>query len=298
MSRITRPRIIDGQTVDATDLNSRFTDYSQPAALNAFNVRDAAVDLGHLKRTSFQLEQMDQTIIGNNDWKHSTFNTVSGQTGTPAAPHIVSDGGGTPTPLSLGSGWALNADNILRVYWDLSVKPYYTGTRPWASVGALSNYIFPHGSGSGTHDIATGVTCWPFWLQWDITDATLTNWVNVTGQSDFNNGVSTYFGNQLSQCESTSVVNAFLETAGGPVNGTINTRLTVDVGWTSVSGAWHYKEGLGTTTVYGLRVVFTGVCHSLNNAGVNWLVRDDPVSPSARLDYNGGSLSAMVVRIK
>jgi len=44
--------------------------------------------------------------------------------------------------------------------------------------------------------------------------------------------------------------------------------------------------------------VFTGVCHSLNNAGVNWLVRDDPVSPSARLDYNGGSLSAMVVRIK
>lgn len=297
MARINRPIITDGQTVDATDLNDRFTDYSQPAALNGFNVRDAAVDLGQLKRTGFMLEQMGQTVIGNNDWKHSTVNTVSGQTGTPAAPHIVSDGGGSPTPLALGAGWTLNADNILRVYWDLSVRPYYEGARPWTAVGALSKYIFPQ-LGGGTIDVATGVTCWPFWLQWDITDATLTNWVNVTGQSDFNNAVATYNGNRLSQCESTSVVNAFLETAAGPVNGEFNSRLTVDVGWTSVSGAWHYHEGLGARTVYGLRVVFTGVCHSLNNAGVNWLVRDDPVSPSARLDYNGGSLSAMVVRIK
>jgi hypothetical protein len=40
MSRIDRPRVEDGDSIEATDLNSRFTDYSQPGALNAFNVRE------------------------------------------------------------------------------------------------------------------------------------------------------------------------------------------------------------------------------------------------------------------
>ena len=48
MSRIIRGRIVDGDQVDATDLNDRFDDYSQAGALNRFNVRDAAFDLGSL----------------------------------------------------------------------------------------------------------------------------------------------------------------------------------------------------------------------------------------------------------
>lgn len=298
MSRITRGRVLDGQTVDATDLNSRFQDYSQAGALNAFNTRDGAVDLPQMKTTGFQLEASATAALGYNDWKHTASNTVAGQTGTPAAPHIVSNSGGTPTVLSFGlAGYSLSTVNLLRVYWNLSVKPTYTGSRPWTAGTALSNYTFPQ-LGGGTIDVATGVSCWPFWLQWDITSSALTNFVDVTGQSNFNNAVSTYRGNRLSQCDSTSVVPAFLETAGAPADGAFNTVLTPAVGWTSVSGAWHYQDGLGSTTVYGLRVVFTGVCHSLNSGGVNWLVRDDAVSNAASLSYNGGNIAALLMRLK
>jgi hypothetical protein len=299
MSRITRGRITDGQAVDATDLNDRYSDYSQAGALNAFNTRDSAFDLPHFKTTGFQLEQHAAANLGYFDWKHTASNTVSGQTGTPAAPHIVSDSGATPTVLQLGglAGWTLTTSNILRVYWDLSVRPYYTGSRPWTAGGSLSEYIFPHISG-GTTDVATGISCWPFWLQWDVTSSALTNWVDVPGQGDFNTAVSTYYGNQLADCSSTSVVPAFLETAGSPVDGEFNTQLTVEVGWTSVAGSWHYQRQPTPQTVYGLRVVFTGICHAFNTGGVNWLVRDDAVSPSARLDYNGGSIRALLMRIK
>jgi len=295
MSRIIRGPIVDGDQVDAADLNTRFTDYNQSGALNAFNVRDGVFDLAHFA-PGFLLQQSATTAIGYNDWKHKTANTVSGQTGTPAAPHIVSDGGATPTVLSFGAGgWTITTTNILRVYWDLSVRPYYVTARPWTALGALGNYVFPQ-LGGGTIDVATGVECWPFWLQWDVTSSALANFVDVPGQGDFNTTVGSYKGNALGSCAATSAVPAFLETAAAPVEGEFNTRLLQDYGWTSAAGAWHYSRTLPTPlTVYGLRVVFTGVCHSYNTGGANYLVRDDVVSTNARLDYNGGSLQAVVM---
>jgi len=295
MSRIIRGRIVDGDQVEASDLNDRFDDYSQAGALNRFNVRDAAFDLGHFQTGVF-LQRSADTIIGYNDWKHTASNTVSGQTGTPANPHIVSDSGATPTVLSFGAaGWTIDTTNMLRVYWDLSVRPYYVTSRPWTAVGALGNYTFAQ-LGGGSIDVATGVECWPFWLQWDVTSNALANFVDVPGQGDFNTTVGAYKGNALADCGSTSVVPAFLETAAAPVEGEFNSRLTVDVGWTSVAGAWHYLRSVTSTTVFGVRVVFTGVCHSFNTGGVNYLVRDDAVSTNARLDYNGGSLQAVLMR--
>ncbi len=295
MSRIIRGPIEDGESIDAPDLNTRFNDYSQAGALNRFNTRDGAFDLAHFS-PGFLLQQSATTDIGYNDWKHGASNTVSGQTGTPATPHIVSDSGATPTVLSFGvGGWTLSTTNILRVYWDLSVKPYYVTARPWTALGALGNYVFPQ-LGGGTINVATGVECWPFWLQWDITSNALANFVDVPGQGAFNTTAGSYKGNALSDCSSTSVVPAFLETAAAPVEGAFNSRLLQSFEWTSVSGAWHYSRVLPTpTTVFGLRVVFTGVCHSYNVGNVNYLVRDDVVSPNARLDYNGGSLQAILM---
>ena len=153
-------------------------------------------------------------------------------------------------------GWTLSTTNILRVYWDLSVKPYYVTARPWTALGALGNYVFPQ-LGGGTINVATGVECWPFWLQWDITSNALANFVDVPGQGDFNSTAGSYKGNALSDCSSTSVVPAFLETAAAPVEGAFNTRYNV--------------------------------------GNVNYLVRDDVVSTNARLDYNGGSLQAILM---
>jgi hypothetical protein len=70
MSRIIRGRIVDGDQVSAADLNDRFDDYSQAGALNRFNVRDAAFDLGHFQTGVF-LQRSADTIIGYNDWKHT-----------------------------------------------------------------------------------------------------------------------------------------------------------------------------------------------------------------------------------
>tara|TARA_R100000951_G_scaffold30186_3_gene26037 strand:+ start:2266 stop:3159 length:894 start_codon:yes stop_codon:yes gene_type:complete len=294
MSRIIRGRIVDGDQVAAADLNTRFTDYAQTGALNRFNTRDGAVDLPQLA-TGVVFTGGASSTIGRDDWKHAAFNTVSGQTGTPAAPHIVSDATPTPTVLSLGaSGFAVTTSNVLRVYWDLSVKPYYTTSRPWTAVGALGNYTFDQIS-SGTINVATGSEVWPFWLQWDVTSNALANFVDVPGQGDFNTTVGSYKGNALASCGSTSVVPAFLETAAAPSRGDFNSVLTVDIGWTSVAGAWHYTRALGATTVFGLRVVFTGVCHPFNTGGANYLVRDDAVSTNARLDYNGGRLQAVLM---
>ena len=75
MSRIQRPRIVDGQPVTATDLNNRFTDYSQAGALNAFNVRDAALDLPQMKADWFTRDIWEQTL-GEYNLSHSSSNTV------------------------------------------------------------------------------------------------------------------------------------------------------------------------------------------------------------------------------
>jgi len=301
MSRITTPPIDDGQEVTATDLNARFTAFSQSNAINAFNTRDAAFDLPQFSATRFMAPLMERTIIGRNDYKHGAFNTDTAVGGNPA-PFLVRDAAGTYTPLSFGpAGWTLNSDVALRVYWDLSVRPgYAVGSTPWRAAGGYSTWFI---GGGATPQVATGVTCWAFWLQWDITSNALVNWADVPDQSDFNNAVpnTASKGNQLAQSMSTTAVPAFNETAGAPTNGNIAGRLESRIGWTGISGDWHHiRPGGSTVIVYGLRVAFTGVLHSYNDGGTNYLIRDDNVNNTGdvTLDHNGGSLEAMLLRIR
>ncbi len=121
MSRLTQGAVKDGDTIDAASLNDRFNQFTQ-TDLNQFNTRDAAIDLPQFKggTSRFLAPQMHTGNIGANDWLHGTDVTVTGQT-TGAAPHVVSDAGGTPTPLALGAtGMLLEANvHVLRVYWDV-----------------------------------------------------------------------------------------------------------------------------------------------------------------------------------
>ena len=146
----------------------------------------------------------------------------------------------------------------------------------------------------------SGYGCWAFWLQWDVTDNTLANFVNVPGQGDFNTVVTGgRGGNALSNCKSTSVLQNVVEYAAAADEGlVVGTPVDTAVGWSSVDGAWHYAQGTGSQTVYGLRVVFSGPFGAYNAAGVNYLLRNDSVAASAELDVQDGSLQAMFMRVK
>lgn len=298
MSRLTQPPVLDGDAINAASLNDRFTQFSQ-TDLNQFNTRDAAIDLPQFKSgvLRFLAPQMHIGAIGANDWKHATDVTVTGQaTGT--SPHVVSDAGGTATPLSFGTlGMTLQPDvDVLRVYYDLSVRPRWEGSRPWTSSDLI--WVFP--TGGSTQNVFSGYGCWAFWLQWDITSNALANFVNVPGQGDFNGIVTgSRGGNPLGTCQSTSVVQSVIETGGAPNNGQLSGGvLTIPVGWTAVDGAWHYARTGTALTVFGVRVVFSGPFGAYNVGATNYLIRADNVAADARLDYNGGGMTALKMRVK
>jgi hypothetical protein len=300
MSRLTEPTIKDGDAINAASLNDRFTQFSQSGALDQFNTRDAAVDLPHMVAGAgrFLTPAMATTTIGHNDWKHGVYNTYTGQT-TGAAPYVVQDITPADTVLSLGPlGFTIEPDvHLLRVYWDLSVRPRWEGTKPWNG-GAL--YFTLPATGGGTVNVFSGYGCWAFWLQWDITSNALTNFVNVPSQLDFNTIVTgTRGGNPLSACDATSVLQNVVEYGDAADEGTIaGSIVDTPVGWSSTSGSWHYAPTPLAVTVYGLRVVFTGPLGAHNGGGVNYLVRNDSVASAARLDVQAGALQAMMMRVK
>ena len=306
MSRIKRARIEDGDTIAAADLNSRFTDYAQTggaaAGLNGFNLRDSAIDLPQLKRNWFARVAVT-TTLGQFDLHHSSVNTVSATTSLPAGGHIVQDFGGTASVLSFGGfGVTVAADEILRLYWDLSARPRYTGT-PWTAAGSISSYTFPDPPKSGTVDMATNGAVWVMYPEWDITSNALANFVVVPGQSDFNvNFTGSKRGAPLSSCDAASVLPAWLQIAPGALNGSITaaTLLAANIGWRGWSGAWHYSGAeTGAQTVYGIRWKIKGVLHPEQFSNVNYLAHDIAASNSGTvaLDYTSGKCSALIHRL-
>ena len=51
-------------------------------------------------------------------------------------------------------------------------------------------------------------------------------------------------------------------------------------------------------TVFGVRVVFSGPFGAYNVGATNYLIRADNVAGDARLDYNGGGMTALKMRVK
>lgn len=293
MSRLTNKPVLDGDPINAASLNTRYADFTT-TTLNNFNVRDAAIDLPQLTAQKFVTPNFAQRLIGHQDWTHTAYNTVAGQT-TGAAAHVIRDAAAVPTDLALGAGWTISPGQVLRVYWDLSVKPEWLSALAW--YGYDVEWTFPDFS-SLPVTITNGTACWAFWLQWDQTSAALTNWTNVPVQDDFNTVVfSGRGGNLLANCQSTSVVPAINQVAEIPQHGQFNSPLAPsDIGWTSVDGAWHFIPG-SPITIYGLRLVCTGPLAAYHSAS-NYLLRVQPaLAADAELYYNGGSIQALHMRL-
>ena len=81
MSRIERDPIEDGDEITAVSLNTRFNDFSQ-SNLNAFNTRDAAIDLPQFRIQNdrgFMAPVATDIVIGEVSLKHSTSVTLNGR---------------------------------------------------------------------------------------------------------------------------------------------------------------------------------------------------------------------------
>ena len=298
MSRINRARIVDGDNTTAASLNDRFDDFSQAGALDTFNLRDSAVDLPQLAKTKFDAPFVQVDTLGKSDLLHAAPVPVSANGLTPpVAPHVLQDGAANPTFATYAGGLSVSINEVFRVYWSLSVAADLTGS-PWQ--GGMQYNTVSGSGGGGNLNVSTSAGCFVAWLQWDVTDGTLTNWTEVPGQSDFEDTVGAYYGAELADCGATTVIplwSYWLRNLNNGDSSAGTTEETNAAGWRAVSRSWHYTGS--AVTIYGLRVVLRGVMHPRRaSAGAaNALVNDTAVAGGVSLQYTGGRLVSFVNRL-
>ena len=162
MSRINRARIVDGDQATAASLNDRFDDFSQANALDRFNLRDAAVDLPQLAKTSnFQAPFVQVDDIGKSDLLHASPVSVTGGTSAPyTSPHVIEDGAGNATFATYSGGLTVDPEEVLRIYWSLSVDADLS-----ASPQTAGSQSFSITDSTGTAGAAsTSAGCFVAWL--------------------------------------------------------------------------------------------------------------------------------------
>ena len=304
MSRIIRAPVEAGQVITATDLNNTYNDYNQPGALQSDNTRDQAFDLPHL--TSVDIIKNSQvTILGNSGMLHSApVTTVASETGAPIVVHPVQDSGGTETRMTFGpNGWVLALGDCLRVWWNLSLKCFYSGS-PWNGVSALGRYNIPDSELPGNVGISDGFHCWLAYLQWDITSAALSNWTPVPGQSDpttigANEGFKLQFLNGGTVISPWTVSSFAFATNGQMPDGNQGSGFNHE--WFAPYGMFVHAPTIGAVTVYGVRLVITGILHSAHlSTGdqENILIYDYSVGGANQyIEYKGGRISAVHQRL-
>jgi len=243
MSTISNGSFIGGETLNTTDINNKFQDITNAttAGLNADNIRDQSVDLSQMDsqnlngKSGIQLVALKSGSVGtaNTTTDFRTYTLV--RTGTP-----LLDAGGSATNLPLGGGITLSTNDMLRVY--------YSGRCETTTTVLISD----------TKDESNAA--WAFWLQWDITDNTLSNFTEVPNQGNWNNQIA---GGRYA--EPTDVVisstHGIASTAVVPHffvrTGSTKTRFEYDKN--NVNGSYYYKNTGGNVTVYGLRIVVGGI---------------------------------------
>ena len=299
MSRIERPRVQSTETTDATTLNDTYDDYSQTAALDENNTRDAALDLQHLTNASIIVNNA-QALLGNGGMLHTAPTSSLSHTTSLSSPvhHVVQTNTGTETFLNLASDpWTLTTGDVLRVFWDLSVYPTTSGT-PWNNSTAKGRYSLD-GTPSGSFVVTDGFHCWAAFLEGDVVDATLSNFSPVPGQSLFTQTYGSDKGQALNKTTATTLISAWtvfnLASANyGKVPSQGNYQ---EQGWFGTHGMYAHIETSASRTVYGIRLVLTGLLHPAHESSgdfENLLLYD--INVSGTLTYKSGRISAVHMR--
>jgi hypothetical protein len=308
MSRIVRPKINDGDSISATTLNATYDDYTQPNALDGSNVRDQAFDLPHINSDVLTLvRSAPDTLIGTGTKAHpaATYNTVNALTAG-AAVHVVSNGASVPTILNFSaSPWVIPVGDCLRVWWNLSVETVYGGL-PWKFPGILGDYESYENISALT--VNDGFHCWIAYLQWDVTSASLTNFVAVPGQMDILSplGSSSYNGMYVHQMNGSTVISPWQITSSGSGR---DGKHPTDA-WSAEDHLWFSPYGMFVhaptqqVTVYGVRLVIAGlfhIGHFTATSEPNVMVLDYAAGKDGAnvvsLHYTSGRMSAVQMRM-
>jgi hypothetical protein len=292
MSRITRAPVKPGDLIGAADLNSRFDDYDQAGQVGVANTRDAAFDLAHFDSDTVS-QQVIVAPLGTVSIDFSTYQTVASFTGaTYPTPSEIVDSGGTPTRMT--TAFDLVSGQILRVYWNLSVRPNFTGT-PWTTAGSLGDLDMaqPIGATAAAHC----ASAWLAWLEWDITSGALANWVPVNSQTDFqDNPTGSIYGGRLPETTATTCIPAWYQWAYDADYGkiTVGNLRETPIGWRGVSGCYYFAPS-GPVTIYGIRLVIAGIANAWQTSNLNYFVWDaDSGGAGQTLDYTAGALTVVV----
>ena len=301
MSRIDRDRIVPGDNLTAADLNARYNDYVQPAAIDDQNVGDGAIDVQHLPSSILVVNNVHSGINAQNSY-HASPGAVSLSLVAPATPVEVGR-----VDLS-ASPWAFLSTDFLRIYASLQCKAFIENDPASATPPPDGSFTVQDRTTTTANAMRLGAHVWIVQLEWDITSAALTNFVPVPGGGNFQ-GVFTSgrYGEPVSNIAGCGLTPAYWSGAenwvpGGRASGSTNTIFRGS-GWKNVAVTWSGNVPGPTGQLYGLRLVVHGVYHPFNNGASNGLVLDTVFgawgaarSNPPELNFDTGSISAIQMR--
>jgi hypothetical protein len=244
MSRIINDSFAPGDAVTAARLNQKFTDIvtATTAALDEENFAPESIDYQQLAVVSgsgvSDIVLRTWKLQGNGLFKTGGTAYTSEVAGSGA--HEVSHASGTR--VTWASGTPLAPSDVIRVHWSLFVEEFTTYT----------NALFSGSLGETPQPV------WLCWLEWDITSASLGNWVPVDGQTDFEDDYTLdREGGNTDDAQATMVIPHGFISRDGVVY--INRQRP----YAQHHRSWCYKRGenQSTLTIYGIRMVIAGLYH-------------------------------------
>jgi len=288
MSTISNASFIGGEDLTAATVNAKFQDITTATttALDEANIRNQSIDMSQMDGTALSgksdiiLVSMKQGSIGSSD-TDITVGLVypKNRTGTPLLRSLA--------PTNLAWGAVLSTNDMLRVYWSGRCTP------------------FTDVLGSNRTD--DNDLCWVFWLQWDITSAGLTNWVEVPNQGDWSTEIESAGSGKYGEptdtvlsatrgIQGSAIVPHYQTYIDSTVTQVVNKR-------NNINGTYYYKNAGADVTVYGLRIVVGGPYkgHTNHETGSgtdrNYLKYSTAdIGPNDRITVYNAQIAAMIMR--
>ena len=290
MSQIPTYRPAANTTASAATMNTLYSDVATATtSLDDKNVRSQAVDIA----------QVD-TVTTDDNGRVTRFVGSYDDTSAQVVPDSTTT---TVAEWNMGVGAEFDIGHMARLYVSMKVSSITVGTAQYGAGPA--NKIFQQQQFSGAG--------WLFWLEWDVTDATLSNWVPVPGQEDFGNhlaGITDLAGNAVphmrtSQTAGTMLVPHVYCSSDSAGVGRVLNPVSGQFGQPIRRTRSYHRARTGTNTrIYGVRLRARGVVSlGIDPAGTGegiFYVRDTVLwtgsggGSSATFDYSFNNESITV----
>jgi hypothetical protein len=308
MSRITsRPPVSTIEDVTSTTYDARFLDFENASLdLDENNHRDGAVDLPQVGIDRVVVDMQDARIGANDlDLVTNTFIIYAYDSTNPAPwtpVHIDDPTAVNPSYLSWPAGLTPGNGDVMRVSWHIDVNVEVTGSPSLG--GDLGLFKIPDSSGPGNITFSDGWHAFIIYLEWDVTDNTLTSWQPVSGQTDYSNTIpgapSTGIGGYLSQSQAATFVPCKIMAAFGADDGEASSVSQVDVDWHTIRGTWLYAPNSSAFTIYGMRLVVQHGLYHPSQSGTNAsvMIADENATSGTQVGFRWQTGRIMAVTIK